>query len=93
LDLAVTKERVEMLEYKIELLNHKLEVAVADSEHRKHKYKGMLDPSYGPVDSSRSSSRKSVKITAMPTRTKWSNTAMKSTPSKQDSGNWFLPLR
>ncbi len=38
LDLAVAKEHVKMLENKIELLNYKLQGAVADSECRKRKY-------------------------------------------------------
>jgi hypothetical protein len=38
------------LEIKIELVNLKLQVAVADSERWKRKYNGMLDRSYGSID-------------------------------------------
>jgi hypothetical protein len=54
------RAHVKELEYKIELLNQKLEVALADSERWKRKYRGMSDTNYGPVDSSRNSSRKSL---------------------------------
>jgi hypothetical protein len=64
MDLAVAKERVKMLEYKIELINHKLEVALAHSECWKCKYRWMLDPSDGPMDYSKNSSQNSVKIAA-----------------------------
>ncbi len=53
LDLAVAQEQVKALETKIELVNLKLQVAVADSERWKRKYNGMLDRSYGSVESSR----------------------------------------
>jgi hypothetical protein len=55
--------------YKIELLKLKLKLQVseANSERWKRKYDGMSDRIYGPVeDSSRNSSRKSVKIAATP---------------------------
>jgi hypothetical protein len=50
LDLAVAQEQVKALEIKIELVNLKLQVAVADSERWKRKYNGMLDRSYGSID-------------------------------------------
>jgi hypothetical protein len=91
LELAVAKEHSTAQENKIELLNYQLQVAVADSERWKRKYNGMLDRSYCPVDSSRNSSRKSVKIA--PTPKKRSSGTTKSTPPKQDSGEkWLLPL-
>jgi hypothetical protein len=91
LDLAVALEQVKTLESKIELLNLKLEVVVADSERWKSKYNGMLDRSYGSVDSSRNYSRKSVKIATRPA--KRLTAATQSTSPKQDSGKWFSPLR
>jgi hypothetical protein len=87
LDLAVAQEQVKALETKIELVNLKLQVAVADSECWKRKYNGMSDCSYGSVDSS----RKSVKIAATPA--KRSTTATQSTSPKHDSGKWLSPLR
>jgi hypothetical protein len=91
LDLAVAQEQVKALETKIELVNLKPQVAVADSERWKRKYNGMLDRSYGSADSSRTYSRKSVKIAATPA--KRSTTATQSTSPKQDSGKWLSPLR
>jgi hypothetical protein len=91
LDLAVALEQVKTLESKTELVNLKLEVPVADSEHWKRMYNGMLDRSYGAVDSSQNSSRKSVKIAATPA--KGSTAATQSTSPKQDSGKRFSPLR
>jgi hypothetical protein len=92
LDLAVVAlEQVETLESKIELVNLKLEVAVADSEGWKRKCNGMLDCSYGLVYSSRNSSRKSVKMAATPA--KRSTAATQSTSPKQDRGKWFSPSR
>jgi hypothetical protein len=85
MDLVVAKERVKLLTYKRELLNQKLEVALAGCECWKHKHRGMFDPNYGPLDSSQKSSQKSAKVAARPT--KRSSTTMKSTPSKQDGGN------
>jgi hypothetical protein len=84
LDLAVSQEQVKALETKIELVNLKLQVAVADSERWKRKYNGMLDRSYGSVNSSRNSSRKSVRIAATPA--KRSTTATQSTSPKHDRG-------
>jgi hypothetical protein len=91
LDLAVAQEQVMALETKIELVNRKLQVAVADSERWKGKFDGMLDRSYGSVDSSRNSSRKSLKIAATPA--KRSTTATQSTSPKHDSGKRLAPLR
>jgi hypothetical protein len=91
LDLAVAQEQVKALETKRELVNLKLQVTVADSERWKRKYNGMLDRSYGSVDSSPNSSRKSVKIAATPA--KRSTTATQSTSPKHGSGNWLSPLR
>jgi hypothetical protein len=63
LDLAVGLEQgVKTLESKIELVNLKLKVAVADSERWKRKYNGMLDRSYGSVNSSQSSSQNPSKL-------------------------------
>mgnify|MGYP002810108116 CR=1 FL=1 len=50
LELAVAKEHSTAQENKIELLNYQLQVAVADSERWKRKYSGMLDRSYGLVN-------------------------------------------
>jgi hypothetical protein len=91
LDLTVALEQAKRLKSKIELvLNLKIDVAVADSERWRGKYNGMLDCSYGSVDSSRSYSRKSVKIAATPA--KRSTAATQSTSPKQDSGKWFSSL-
>jgi hypothetical protein len=43
-------QQVKTLESKIELVNLKLEGVVADSERWKRKYSGMLDRSYGLVN-------------------------------------------
>jgi hypothetical protein len=51
LDLAVAQEQVKALETKKERVNLKLQVAVADSERWKRKYSGMMDRSYGSVES------------------------------------------
>jgi hypothetical protein len=89
--LAVAQEHVKTLEYKIELLNRKLPVALlADSECWKHKCRRMMDPSYCPVNSNENSSQNSVKVVAIPK--KRSCMTMKCTPSTQDSANWYLPL-
>jgi hypothetical protein len=91
LDLAVAKEKVTALESKIELLNLKVQVAVADSERWKRRYQDMSDRRYASIDSSRNTSRKSVKRVATPA--KRSATTTKSTAPKKDSGDWLLPLR
>jgi hypothetical protein len=91
LEFAVAQEHMKTLENKIELLKLKLEVPVDNSQRWKSKkHNGMLDCRYGTMDSSRNDSRKSFKIAT--TRTKQSSTTQ-STPPKQDSGKWLLPLR
>jgi hypothetical protein len=90
LDLAVAQEQVKALETKIELVNLKLQVAVADSERWKRKYNGMFDRSYGSVESSRNSSRNSVKISATPAKR---SAATRQLPArKKASGEWLLQL-
>jgi hypothetical protein len=90
LDLAVAKEKVKSLETKIELLNLKVQVVVADSERWKRRYQEMSDRSYASINSSRNTSRKLVKIVATPA--KQSAATTKSTAPKKDSGDWLLPL-
>jgi hypothetical protein len=90
LDLAVAKEKVTALETKIELLNLKVQVAVADSERWKRRYQEMSDRRYASIDSSRNTSRKSVKIAATPAKRSAATT--KSTAPKKDSGDQLLPL-
>jgi hypothetical protein len=90
LDLAVAQEQVEALETKRELVNLKLQVAVADSERWKRKYNGILDRSYGSVESSQNSSCNSVKISATPAKR---SAATRQLPApKKASGEWLLPL-
>jgi hypothetical protein len=91
LDLAVANEKVNALETKIELLNLKLQVAVADSERWKRRYQEMSDRSYASINSNRNTSQKLVKIAA--TSAKWSAATTKSTAPKKDSGDWLSPLR
>jgi hypothetical protein len=84
------KEKVRALEAKIELLNLKVQVAVADSERWKRRYQEMSDRRYASIDSSRNTSRKSVKIAATPA--KRSAATPKSAAPKKDSGDWLLSL-
>ncbi len=84
LDLAVAKEKENALETKIELLYLKLQVAVADSERWKRRYQEMSDRSYASIDSSRNTSRKSVKIAATPAKRSAATT--KSTAPKKVVG-------
>jgi hypothetical protein len=88
LDLAVAQEQVKAMETKLELVNLKLQVAVADSERWKRRYNDIV---YGSGDSSRNSRAKSVKIAATPA--KRSPATTKSTAPKHDSGGWYTPLR
>jgi hypothetical protein len=90
LDLAGAQEQVKALETKIELVNLKLQVVVADSERWKRKYNGILDCSYGSVESSRNSSRNSVNISATPA--KRSDATRQLPAPKKASGEWLLPL-
>jgi hypothetical protein len=90
LDLAVAKEKVTALETKIELLNLKVQGAVADSERWKRRYQEKPDRRYASIDSSRNTSQKPVKIAATPAKRSAATT--KSTAPKKDSGDWFLPL-
>ena len=90
MDLAVAKEKVNVLETKIELLNLKLQVAVADSERWKRRYQEMSDRSYASINSNRNTSQKLVKIAATPA--KWSAATTKSTAPKKDSGDWLSPI-
>jgi hypothetical protein len=90
LDLTVANEKVMALETKIELLNLKVQVAVADSERWKRRYQEMSDRRYASIDSSRNTSRKLVKIAGTPA--KWSAATTKSTALKKDSGDLLLPL-
>jgi hypothetical protein len=63
MELAVAQEHVKTLKDIIELLHHKLKVALADSECWKcTKYRWMMEPTYCPVISSQNSSQKSVKL-------------------------------
>jgi hypothetical protein len=91
LDLAVAKEKVKSLETKIELLNLKVQVAVADSECWKRRYQEMPDRSYASIDSSRNTSQKSVKMAATPAKRSAART--KSTAPKKDNRDWLLLLR
>jgi hypothetical protein len=84
------KEKVRALEAKIELLNLKVQVAVADSERWKRRYQEMSDRRYASIDSSRNTSRESVKIAATPA--KRSAATPKSAAPKKDSGDWLLSL-
>jgi hypothetical protein len=85
LDLAVAQEQVKALETKIELVNLKLQVAVADSERWKRKYNQMLDPRCGSVHSRRNSSRNSVKISATPATR---SATTKQLPEPKQEGQW-----
>jgi hypothetical protein len=68
-DLRIEKVQLKALKTDIELLELKLQVSEANSERWKRKYDGMSDRIYGPVeDSSRNSSRESVKIAATPNK-------------------------
>ena len=91
MDLAVAQEQVKAMETKLELVNLKLQVAVADSERWKRRYNDILDHIYGSGDSSRNSRLKSVKIAATPAKRSAATT--KSTAPKHDSGGWYTPLR
>jgi hypothetical protein len=91
LNLVVSIEKLTALETKIELLNLKVQVAVADSGRWKRRFQEMLDCRYASIDSSRNTSRKSVKIAATPA--KRSAATKTSTAPKKDSGDWLLPLR
>jgi hypothetical protein len=87
---SIAQEQVKALETKIELVNLKLQVAVADSERWKRKYNGMLDRSYGSVESSRNSSWNSVKILATPAKR---SAATRQLPApKKANGESLLPL-
>jgi hypothetical protein len=90
LNLAVAQEQVKALETKIQLVNLKLQVAVADSERWKRKYNEMSDCRYGSVDTSRNSSRKSVKIAVTPAKRSAATT--QPTAPKKDSSEWLAPL-
>jgi hypothetical protein len=90
LDLEVAKGKVKALETKIELLNLKVQVLVADSERWKRRYQEMSDRRCASIDSSRNTSQKSVKTAATPAKRSAATT--KSTAPKKDSADWLLPL-
>ncbi len=90
MDLAVAKEKVKALETKIELLNLKVQLVIADSERWKHRYQEMYDCRYASIDSSRNTSQKLVKIAATPAKRSAATT--KSTAPKKESGDWLSPI-